>query len=244
MSEGTPTNRQPWMLATARHMARLSVDRFQKLHSDAPRTNLDLGCGVGEFTKMLTAAEFQCVGIDQNEIFVEVARERNPKGNYGVGDFLKADLGGEFGIVSATHEVFNMTENYGTFLSRASRRVAPGGFFVFDIITPRGFQTWQDIQIQERSDFVMIQKCIYDEELRRATIKLTGLVQNGEHYDRFDVVGDVFNHDINMVAETVAELGMKIEFFPEWGNLVDDGFENPDNPTVDKTTSLLAVLTK
>lgn len=46
------------------------------------RNALDIGCGEGRFCRMLAAEGIRCVGIDPTAELIEVARERDPAGDY------------------------------------------------------------------------------------------------------------------------------------------------------------------
>ena len=88
------------------------------------------------------------------------------------------------------------------------------GFLIFDLITQRGFETWQDVQVQERKDFYMMQKCIYDEIEAKGTIKLTGFVENYYNdYDRFDVYNTVYNHSVDDVVNYLKGLKLQVDVY-------------------------------
>lgn len=245
MCEGTPSNQQGWMLSMARHMANLTINRFNSFHKKKAKTNLDLGCGVGEFTRQMQINGFKCVGIDKNPIFVNEAKKRSPPEiEFQCLDFLNYKSTKKYSVVSATHEVFNIVNDYKVFLSKTYELVDNEGFFIFDFITPRGFETWQDIQIQERNDFLMIQKCIYQEELKRGIVKLTGFVQNGNQYDRFDITTEVYNHNLQDVINYAKMIGFKIEIFAEWDNLKERGIEATVDRKIKNSTRLFLVFSK
>ncbi len=246
MCEGTPTNRKSWMLSSARRAANFALNRFNKFHSNIPKTNLDIGCGVGEFTRFLEKNEFNCFGIDINEEFIDKAQKFSSNNIYIKGNFLDHKIESKYGLISATHEVFNMIFDYKALIKKVDSLLVDGGFFIFDFITERGFETWQDVQIQERNDFLMIQKCIYNKEQKKGTVKLTGFVldENKQSYDRFDVISDVFNHNLHEVIDYIKFLGLKVEMFAEWEDATQIGFENLDNPNINHSTSLFIVCFK
>ena len=215
MLEGTLSNPNKWMLRPAIEMAH----KIMKL-CPPKRSVLDLGCGVGELTRLLSVNGYECFGVDLNSELIDVARVNNPDGRYWCQDFLQnTSFIPPASIVVATHEVFNMVEDWQSFLNVAARKVISGGVLIFDLITSRGFETWNDVQIQERSDFFMLQKCIYSEQLKRVTVKLTGFLQDGEIYRRFDILSDVFNHDITNVVLALQNMSFDVKCFPEWSDL-------------------------
>src|SRR4051812_615047 len=58
-------------------MARVTRGKF--------RNALDVGCGEGRFSRMLNAAGVRATGIDPMPRFIELARERDPSGDYRLG---------------------------------------------------------------------------------------------------------------------------------------------------------------
>src|SRR6185437_14954742 len=46
---------------------------------------LDVGCGEGRFCRMLKAAGIEATGIDPTRQFLELARQRDPTGDYRLG---------------------------------------------------------------------------------------------------------------------------------------------------------------
>jgi ubiquinone/menaquinone biosynthesis C-methylase UbiE len=47
---------------------------------------LDVGCGEGRFCRMLKAAGVRATGIDPMRRFIDVARQRDPEGDYRLGN--------------------------------------------------------------------------------------------------------------------------------------------------------------
>lgn len=226
MAEGTPRNDSGWMTSVARTLA-LKIDGRLKKEGLEEMSCLDLGCGVGELSRILASKGFKCVGVDKNRAFIEKARDRSPNTQFTQANFLTLDFEDDFSVVSASHDVFNMLEGSQVlpFMNLANRALHSDGLLIFDFITSYGFQTWQDIQIQEREDFFMLQKCIYNEENQRGTVKLTGFVknENGVEYDRFDVVTDVVYHELEDVVECLHMAGfVKVETYNEWQGLVGE----------------------
>lgn len=234
MCEGTPNNPRGWMTSVARCMASKILERVKE-----PVRCLDLGCGVGELCRVLKANGIDCGGVDNNHTFIKKAKERNPEIFFIETDFVRMGVHKKYGLVTATHDVFNMQEDHQKLVSVAAQALGPGGLFVFDLITPLGFQTWQDVQVQERDDFFMLQKCIYNDETGRGTVKLTGFVQSESGYERFDVVTDVFSHDLEDVEQSLYDAGFSnVETYNEWQGLTGDTGCDP------MSTKLTVVATK
>jgi SAM-dependent methyltransferase len=63
---------------------------------------LDVACGTHEHGKAL-ATEFEVDGLDINASFLEMAREKNPRGRYTVGDMRDFALGKRYDAVVCLH---------------------------------------------------------------------------------------------------------------------------------------------
>ncbi len=228
MLKGTLSNPRPWMLSTAVDMAEGFLGHWRRRitggFADASWTCLDLGCGVGKFTKILTANEFDCVGMDINPTFIAKAGEMCPKTVYMQADILKDvdAAGAPYGVVSMTHNVFNSIRDWKKLLEIAIGRVSQGGFLVFDFITLRGFETWQDVQIQDRPDFFMLQKCVYDPKNRSGVVRLTGFVERpATVWGRFDVQSDAYYHNYVEVDHYLRARGFEVRCYPDWVRMDD-----------------------
>jgi SAM-dependent methyltransferase len=62
------------------------------------KTILDVACGTAEHAKHLSA-HFQIDGIDLEPKFIEIARAKNPSGNYSVGDMRSFQLDKRYDVV-------------------------------------------------------------------------------------------------------------------------------------------------
>ena len=242
MMEGTPNNKNPWMLQCARTMANATKILFESKFNKAPKSVLDLGCGVGQYTDILSRSNFDCLGVDKNINFVKWANTRNNNVEYKAIDLFDLKISNKFGIISATHEVFNIIEDYKLFINTFKDNMHEDGFMIFDIITPFGFETWQDIQISERTDFLMVQKCIYRNDNKTGTVKLTGFVQNGIMFERFDVITHVYDHDIQDIFNYAKSLNLNIQFYHEWDDFTKNGNQNFDKKFINMSTKVYCVL--
>lgn len=99
---------------------------------------LDLGCGPGGATAVMTAAGFRAKGIDASPEMIEIARE-NHDIDVMVGGFETLDADGEFDGIYANFSLLHapradMPEN----LARISKALVPGGFFHIGLKTGDG----------------------------------------------------------------------------------------------------------
>ena len=103
---------------------------------------LDLGCGTGELTLMLTQAGYDMIGIDQSEEMLCVVRDKAEQ--LGLSgrllllrqDLLKLDLYGTIRGAVSTFDTFNHIPDLDTAIANAGFFMEKGGVFLFDMNTP------------------------------------------------------------------------------------------------------------
>jgi SAM-dependent methyltransferase len=70
---------------------------IKKLRPNA-KSVLDVACGTGEHDRFLSD-EYQVDGIDLNAEFIQIARAKNPHGQYHVGDMVDFNLGKRYDVL-------------------------------------------------------------------------------------------------------------------------------------------------
>lgn len=117
-------------------------DRLSQNLAIERNTILDLGCGTGTFTELLSQAGFDMIGIDNAEEMLEIALEKRDRSGsdilYLLQDMREFELYGTVGAVCSVCDslnyiledadmvqVFSLVNNY----------LYPGGLFVFDFNT-------------------------------------------------------------------------------------------------------------
>jgi SAM-dependent methyltransferase len=103
---------------------------------------VDLGCGSGIVSELVSAAGFDVLGVDLSPAFIAMARSRVPKGRFKVGSILTADIP-PCVAVAAIGEVcnylFDDTHSWDA-VSRLFERIfaalAPGGPQLLDVAGP------------------------------------------------------------------------------------------------------------
>lgn len=81
---------------------RIPPELKQLARTGSPRSSLELGCGVGRFTRFMAQSGLRAVGVDFSPIAIEKARARvgddAAKPEYRVGDVTQLDLNDCFDI--------------------------------------------------------------------------------------------------------------------------------------------------
>jgi len=107
------------------------------------QTILDVGCGTHELVKGLTK-RFKVDGIDLCDVSISIAEEKNPDGNYSVGDMRSFDLGRQYDALICLSSSIGYLADYEDLVKTAecfSKHIKLGGLLV---IEPWYFpETWK-----------------------------------------------------------------------------------------------------
>ncbi len=80
------------------------------------QTVLDVACGTAEHHKYLNE-HFQIDGIDLNEKFIDIARQKNPKGSYSVNDMVKFDLNKKYDVITCLFSSIGYLKTFAAIIS-------------------------------------------------------------------------------------------------------------------------------
>lgn len=120
------------------------VDGELRRHEQIHGIVLDLGCGTGDLTLMLTQAGYDMIGVDQSEEMLAVLRDKADQ----LGlldrllllkqDILSLDLYGTIGAAISTFDTYNHIppQQFQSAIAKAGFFMEKGGVFVFDLNTP------------------------------------------------------------------------------------------------------------
>jgi SAM-dependent methyltransferase len=108
-------------------LARVSGDRFGNA--------LDVGCGEGRFCRMLKAAGVQATGIDPTRPLIELARQRDPSGDYRLGRAERLDFAeASFDLVVSYITLIDIPD-FRTAIREMARVLKPGGSLLMANLT-------------------------------------------------------------------------------------------------------------
>ncbi len=106
---------------------------------------VDLGCGTGDLTLMLTQAGYDMIGVDQSEEMLAVLREKADELELSQRllllrqNILELDLYGTIRAAISTFDTYNHIgpkENFEKAIEKAAFFMEKGGVFLFDLNTP------------------------------------------------------------------------------------------------------------
>jgi SAM-dependent methyltransferase len=118
---------------------------------------------------------------------IHVARRKFPRGRFITGDAAAIRLNRKFDLVlllfdSANH--MNSLSHLLRVFRNARRHLKPGGHFVFDFLTDRGLEEWEQLNIRREKNYTLLCYGHYYEGKMLADIFIEAFVKRGRHYQR------------------------------------------------------------
>lgn len=170
--------------------AKSSAERlkaFFKLRGIKPSTILDLACGTGELEKSLSKSRIDFTGVDISSSMLKVARGKCPQSKFVSGDAAKVRLNKQFDMAlllfdSANH--MNSLSHLIQVFRNARRHLKPGGFFIFDFVTPSGMEEWEEINIKRTDKFTLFYYGYYYQDKMISDIFIEAFIKEGKKYRR------------------------------------------------------------
>lgn len=103
-----------------------------------PITVLDVACGTGNVSELLSERGYEVVGVDISPQMIEIARSKQSRVEYHVQDMAELDLGREFELALSLFDSLNYitdVERLALGIRRVGEHLVNGGVFIFDINT-------------------------------------------------------------------------------------------------------------
>jgi SAM-dependent methyltransferase len=202
----------------ARQAAPYIFEHYRRTRvGQATSTLLDLCCGTGQLALYFLERDFRVTGLDLSTAVLEFARE-NAADFIGRGaahfercDVTRFSMADHFGLVTATYDALNHLESFEA-LKSCFRSVfavlLDGGTFIFDLNTRLGLLRWNNINIEENDEALIVTRGLYDGRSERAWTRVSGCVRvGGGLYQRFEET--VFNtvYDLAAVERALNDIG-------------------------------------
>ncbi len=178
---------------------------------------LDMGCGTGELTLMLTQAGYDMIGVDQSEEMLAVVRDKADQLGISQGllllrqDLLQLDLYGTIRGAVSTFDTFNHIPDLDRTIQNASFFMEEGGVLVFDMNTP-----YKHKQVLGNNTFTLEgpdANCVWnnhwDEQNQKVDISIgIDYLDTGEH---FDESFSEYTYSLELIRATLEKYGFKLE---------------------------------
>ena len=153
---------------------------------------VDLGCGSGELARRLLGAGYGVFGVDVSRAMVDLAAATAPEGTFVCAPLLDVDLPACC-AVAATGEVLSYAFDERTGLdtlrqlaARVADALAPGGLFLFDVITPGRVRGGRARYFADGDGFVVCIDAVEDNGVVDRAITLFRRAGAGDGYRRSD----------------------------------------------------------
>lgn len=119
----------------------------KKVH---PKSALDLGCGTGILCEILHNHGIETWGMDFSAGMIAIAREGSPDIHYDVADMITYRPEKKFDLVTCTGDALNhimRLSDVEKIFENVSAYLAPGGYFVFDILNENEVSTSEPFEM-------------------------------------------------------------------------------------------------
>ena len=115
-----------------------------------PKTAMDLACGTGILCGILDEAGMKTSGMDFSSGMIRIARENAPHIHFEVADMITYRPDKQFDLVTCTGDAVNHIpelSNVEKIFENVYAYLAPGGYFVFDILNEREVSTSEPFEM-------------------------------------------------------------------------------------------------
>lgn len=193
------------------------LDKLFKEYGIEDGILLDLGCGTGKLTRILSERGYDMIGVDYSYEMLNIAMQNSKEDIlYLMQDMREFELYGTVrGIYSACDclnyileesdllQVFQLANNY----------LDPGGIFVFDLNTPYKYQELlaENVFAENREEGSFIWQNFFDEEERINQYDLTLYIKEKENYfQRFEETHFQKSYDLETVQKLIKKAGLEL----------------------------------
>lgn len=180
---------------------------------------LDMGCGTGSLTELLSEAGYDMIGIDNSEEMLEIAQDKKAASGrdilYLLQDMREFELYGTVAAVVSICDSINYILTYKELVQvfkLVNNYLDPGGIFIFDLNTEYKYsQLLADSTIAEnREEGSFIWDNYYDEEERINEYDLTLFIKETEDmYRKYEEVHYQKAYSLEAVKQALNEAGME-----------------------------------
>lgn len=191
---------------------------------------LDLGCGTGKMTRLLAAAGYDMIGVDNSEEMLEIAREYE----YGELDaagfdesdesrkilYLLQDMR-EFELYGTVRAVISICDSMNYILEEedllqvfrlVNNYLDPGGIFIFDMNTRYKYMEMlgETTIAENREEGSFIWENYFDEEEDINQYDLTLFIrEDDDRYSKYEETHYQRVYDLDVVKSLLAQAGME-----------------------------------
>lgn len=181
---------------------------------------VELGCGSGLSSRLLTDAGYDVLGIDSSRAMIGLARERAPRATFRVGSFLDEELPAcdavtAFGeVLNYLFDERNTQRRLGALFERVHGALRPGGAFALDVAAPgRG----ADSGWTAGDDWAVLYDVEEDETRSLLTRRITTFREVGGAYRRGEEVHTQRLYPAPTIVELLRRVGFRVRVSRGYG---------------------------
>ncbi len=181
---------------------------------------LELGCGTGTMTELLSGMGYDMIGVDAAPDMLEIALEKKEKSGADI-LYLQQDMR-EFELYGTVRAVVSVCDsmNYITeeedllqVFRLVNNYLDPGGVFIFDLNTIYKYeQLGESVIAENREASSFIWENWYDEEEQINEYDLTLFIENKEGlYEKYEETHYQRAYELDTICDLLKQAGLKLE---------------------------------
>lgn len=178
---------------------------------------LDLGCGTGNVTGILSKAGYDMIGVDNSQEMLNIAMEKRGSDEsilYLLQDMREFELYGTVAAVVCICDSINYITEYDDLIEvfkLVNNYLDPGGVFIFDLKMKYNFLSINDAVIAEdREDCSFIWDNYFDEDENINEYQLSLFVKGDDgRYDKFTEWHYQRAYSLEEIKQALKEAGLK-----------------------------------
>jgi len=184
---------------------------FVTLRGTGGESVLDLACGTGELEFYLRKTNLDFTGVDISWQMLSEARKKVRGVKFVHGDMTSVRLNKKFDIVTCFFDSVNHLSGV-TAMKRmfktARMHLKPGGFFLFDMLSPEGLENWDSVEVRRGDNYYVMINGTFDPSKNKSSAIIEGFVEAGNHgYQRFIQNVEECSFTLDKVAELLTIAG-------------------------------------
>ncbi len=180
---------------------------------------LDLGCGTGSMTELLSRFGFDMIGVDSSEDMLEVAVEKREDSGLDI-LYLMQDMR-EFELYGTVRAAVSVCDSINYILSKeeliqvfslVNNYLDPKGIFIFDCNTEYKYKTLLADRViaENREEGSFIWENEYDEEEQINEYALTLFIKEGRQYSKYEEVHYQRCYSVEEITSALQEAGLEL----------------------------------
>jgi len=180
-----------------------------------PKTILDVACGTGNVSEILSKNGYEVVGFDISADMIEWAKSKNSAVEYHVFDMAELELGRKFDLAISLFDSLNYVtdpEKLALGIKRVGEHVVDGGLFIFDVNTIYALSNHFFDQANLASDHnpKYVWRSEYDHSTRICRVDMTFEVTEDGHPRQFKEVHIQRGHTLEELTQWLLDAGFEV----------------------------------